>query len=500
MAATSPQGVAPGEGLVAEVFTVRAILPVAVATILVVLPNPGFSETRSSIPDPWVYTPAASGSALYFQACDMKHGCELWRSDGTAAGTRLVRDIRPGAGSSTPIELTDVGGTLYFVADDGRHGPQLWATDGSLSGTRMVYDIGDYTANELRGPEKLIAYKDRLYFRVNSPHLETGLWTTDGTKAGTRVAIPDSVANGPDLLTVAGEILYFMAVDGRGPFPQVPTLWRTDGTVPGTRQVIGPLPGSVGVVPEWPSKLSARPDGILIFAANDPVRGQEPWRSDGSATGTFALRDINVGSDNAYPSFFTHRGSETYFMAYTPATGIELWKTDATVAGTVLVHDICPGPCDAVAGPPWTLERSTFSMASVDGLLYLQARNFTGTVGDFERLWQSDGTPAGTMQVPGAPGAPYFLTAFDGALFYQCNTYGYSALCRTDRTGTEQLGPWYGSGWYYWLVEANGKLFFPAIDLEHGRELWATDGTAAGTVLVKDICTAEGYWGNPGCS
>ena len=50
---------------------------------------------------------------------------ELHEVDGTAAGTKLVRDIDPG-GSSYPYSLTNVAGTLFFAAADGTHGTELW--------------------------------------------------------------------------------------------------------------------------------------------------------------------------------------------------------------------------------------------------------------------------------------------------------------------------------------------------------------------------------------
>jgi ELWxxDGT repeat protein len=65
----------------------------------------------------------------------------LWKSDGTSSGTVLVQDINPGAGSSSPSNLTNVKGTLYFRAYDGSHGFELWKSDGTSSGTALVQDI-----------------------------------------------------------------------------------------------------------------------------------------------------------------------------------------------------------------------------------------------------------------------------------------------------------------------------------------------------------------------
>ena len=68
------------------------------------------------------------GDTLFFAANDGVHGTELWKSDGTEAGTVLVKDINPGVTSygyafgSNPFRLTAVGGTLFFRANDGEHG------------------------------------------------------------------------------------------------------------------------------------------------------------------------------------------------------------------------------------------------------------------------------------------------------------------------------------------------------------------------------------------
>ena len=64
----------------------------------------------------------AVGSTLYFQASNGTNGYELWKSDGSADGTVMVKDINLGAASSSPAYLTAVGSTLYFQASNGANG------------------------------------------------------------------------------------------------------------------------------------------------------------------------------------------------------------------------------------------------------------------------------------------------------------------------------------------------------------------------------------------
>ena len=92
---------------------------------------------------------------LYFSATTSTYGQELWRSDGTAEGTYIVKDINPGSdGDSYPQYLSSVGDTLFFVANDGTNGYELWKSNGTSDGTVMVKDINSDSSGSFDTSEK----------------------------------------------------------------------------------------------------------------------------------------------------------------------------------------------------------------------------------------------------------------------------------------------------------------------------------------------------------
>jgi ELWxxDGT repeat protein len=111
------------------------------------------------------------------------HGNELWSSDGTEAGTVLVKDIRPGDYDAYPSNLTAVGDAVFFRARDGVNGRELWTSDGTAAGTRLVADINP-GANESR-PQSLTESGGALFFSANDRVHGEELWISDGTEAGT---------------------------------------------------------------------------------------------------------------------------------------------------------------------------------------------------------------------------------------------------------------------------------------------------------------------------
>ncbi len=101
-------------------------------------------------------------------------GFELWRSNGTAAGTSLVKDITPGAVGSAPSGFVDVNGTLVFAAYSGASGKELWKSDGSTAGTVLVQDIAAGATNS--DPYDFTLVGERLFFSAWTAATGRELW------------------------------------------------------------------------------------------------------------------------------------------------------------------------------------------------------------------------------------------------------------------------------------------------------------------------------------
>jgi ELWxxDGT repeat protein/parallel beta-helix repeat protein len=316
------------------------------------------------------------GGVLYLPWCGSE-GCELWRTDGTASGTRIVKDIEAGSGSSSPSGLTVIGSTLFFAAYDSTNGRELWKSDGTAAGTVLVRDISIGAGSS--SPSGLVALGSSLVFSAyGSSSAGIELWTSNGTSAGTtRVAdiYAGTTSSAPEELTVVGGFVYFSAehsLYGR-------ELWRTDGTLAGTTLVSDITPGVGWSDPHHLTRFGSS----LVFAAHTPANGNELFRSD--SAGTQLVKDIFSGSGSSDPSGIVVTGSFLYFSARDATTGQELWRSDGTDGGTSKVKDIRPG-----AAGSFPQEIRAFG-----SLLFFAADD--GTTGN--ELWKSDGTEAGTVLV-----------------------------------------------------------------------------------------------------
>ena len=392
----------------------------------------------------------ALGDTLAFTAYDARHGWELWGSDGTAEGTRLVKDIRPGkrgsgpenadcegcsnAEESQPIFAGVAGGNLILWADDGRHGLEPWRSDGTAKGTRLLKDIrpGGKGSRTAGGAEPGAAVGGLLYFGTYDGTHPPALWRTDGTAAGTSLVTDfaglSDLPVGASQLTPADDgIIFFVSATRDGPGPE---LWRSDGTPEGTLLVTTSDNGSGLQDLVWVG-------GALYFAdeGTDQPDSARLWRSDGTPEGTMPIKTpINVGGGH----FVTAAGATVYIgdtVDIQPKdpnapekTRLELWRSDGTAEGTTLVNAVESETFPAFAGAAVVGTTLHFVISSDSG----------------EELWRSDGTPEGTTLVK----------AFDP-------------------------GPGDSDSR---LVVAGDTLY-----VVNGEELWRSDGTAEGTTLAVDM-------------
>ena len=153
----------------------------------------------------------AFGGDIYFQADDGTNGSELWKSDGTAAGTVMVKDFYAPGGNGAPYNLVTVGGTLYMTAFSGTGGWDLWKSDGTTGGTVLVKDFSPTAYSQ---PDKLTSFGGALYFGAWDG-IEAELWKSDGTTGGTTTIYDMNGSNSsdPGYLTPHGGLLYFQAFD-----------------------------------------------------------------------------------------------------------------------------------------------------------------------------------------------------------------------------------------------------------------------------------------------
>lgn len=524
---------------------------------------------------PYVARPLPVADSWLFFARDAAHGVEPWTTDGTAGGTHLIADVYPGPESSATSDRSyytaALGDRVLLRLDDGVHGFEMWVTDGTAAGTQLVRDLEP--GRETSWYDLLGAQDGYELFRN-----EGKLWRTDGTPAGTvalaelgRVVSPSD----PLRLERVGVLLYFDARPGDWNLHPA----RSDGTEAGTHWL---APGPYGWLDEpthfaalggdafvantdfdgwgdgyselWSGDPLSTPlaklvyscgarcttglghappaaGGFALYADWTPDLGSELWRTDGSTEETSPLIDLIPGPESGGPSQIVQAGKEVWFTAIDSEGSESVWRSRGTPETTAVVR-VLPGIHwrariwaidDRIGsyfvqrhedgttwlrfspgfGQPLVTVASDVALSGSEALGRVGARVLFAGESDLvpptgRELWVSDGTPEGTYLLrdiwPGEPDSSIGAGVVVGGkvFFPACDPVGGCELWASDGTdaGTGRfldLEPGPGSSRPIGLSKIGSNLYFTACRVETGCEGWVTNGTVAGTAQIEEI-------------
>ncbi|HKK09482.1 MAG TPA: hypothetical protein VJ939_01540, partial [Bacteroidales bacterium] len=361
----------------------------------IVSPNLTFEVRGQSI--------AVIDTILYFPGYSGDYDSELWRSDGTEAGTYAVMDLNP-EGSANPHSFEDLNNELFFLADSMSVTNQLFKTDGTEEGTEWIANVDD---EGMENNHMLTVSGGLLYYRTYRPTIGLELWTPDGTPGGTGMVtdICENLPSYPHELIDFNGTLIFAAKNCSA---SGDALYRSDGTsdniiMSGEKNPAGII--SVG--------------DTLYFRNTFEDLGSELARSTGIPGSIEMIQDIRPGAWGSEIYHLTQVDTLIFFRATHPDFGAELWAYNQNTGVANLVKDIWPGS----SGSSFPDE-----LVSYQGKLIFQAHD--GIYG--QELWISDGTEEGTKMLK--------------------------------NINVEEGGPPYGHSYPAKFYEAGGLLFFQAND------------------------------------
>lgn len=483
---------------------------------------------------------------VYFVARNAStFNAEIWSTNGTTAGTSLVKTITT---DTMPIisNLHAANGNLFFTAYTRNNGRELWTSKGTSSTTSMLKDIvagpnsGIMSSNtwfDSYIPSSVV-FKNRLYINAYSDSCGVEPWFSDGTSSGTYMLkdINDDFRFGDQEVgnfMLAGEYLYLTAADSLNGAE----LWKTDGTRKGTQlaENISPayLPTGFSDYIEFKNKLfvtaisfiegqelytsngkpgpgnsyfvttgsifnSSSPheyavkEPFLYFIAQDSITNTNNLiRTDGTRSGTLPL---NSGMSNTYSEVTDLRkiGELLYFSAKVAGKGVEPMVSDGKMGSAILLKDIYAGT--ASSNPKFYCgDQNTCYFTATDG---------SGKTG----VYQSNGTEIGTSKLfdfnqkelnnakPDTMfyhnGLLYFRHFYTGSKFPKSSVIAVWDLNGDSMRILQPLaGEFYNDPKKLQII--GNKVIFTAYTPKTGTEPWITDGTRAGTQILADISSGN---------
>lgn len=339
-------------------------------------------------------------------------GVSAYISDGTANGTTLFHDSSKGTLAKRALEFHTLNNNLTIYTDKDK---RVWVTDGSLDGTKLIKTLSGSNSRKIHS---MTVFNNKVYFGF--------LFTAD--------------------------------------------FWETNGTEEGTKELFSNInnDGNVqGIVKRENDLVIFTQKGIHLFDGTSTTKVNTP-----------DITNINYFS-------FKKIGDKVYFTANYKNQGDRVWITNGLDTGT---YSLAPfWPDNSVP---------TYQMHSVNGKFVFTTGTQSGNYNTGE-LWVSDGTNQGTKllkdinKTGNLDSEPKFQTELNGKIYFAAddNIHGRELFVFDGTTTTllKDIYPGFNSSNPYDFYVLNNKIIFKAYTLEKGLEFWITDGTEAGTVLLKDI-------------
>ncbi len=408
-------------------------------------------------------------------------GRELWFSDGTKGGTRLITDLEPGEGSSEPKDITPIGhGQFLFTAAVGSRGRALYVTDGTAQGTALLVDAQDPSSSE--SYLNLTRVADRGFFLVRSEDrpvagdasaetVNADLWVTDGTPGGTRLVRQLPAAGNIRSTLAFGDRFVVQITSPRS------VVWVSDGTPEGTTAASLPISGTPVATSEF-------------FWFVGPNRSLK--RADASL-GSIIDVDARVNAE----------GLDTEPNALSTLDDLVFYKPKQHWA-LFVTKDGKPGTTKMLTekfkmyrlGTPKAVKGKAFFFASPPAIK-IQRDGRQEAAYPADDLYVTNGTPEGTKLVrsgrkPNQGGfvSPYFRGSTENGVFFQADLKATSEFYYTDGTPKKfqrviALPKASGTGDFYGPEQQGAqKSYFTYSDGKSDAQLYISDGTPQGTISL----------------
>ena len=475
---------------------------------------------------------------LLFTASTEAEGRELWITDGTTDGTKLLKEISSGSNLNSSAILDDravvLNNKLYFIGNDGLNGKQLWSTDGTMEATVRITDI------ENLNTDKLTTVGNDIYFLSKPSDYLLDLWKSDGSSEGTVIVkanIP--IVNSP---SYEGSVngLFFFFIQEEGSFDG--QLWRTDGTDIGTFPIIEGIDGN-GAGPTGSSSLTQyiEYNNELYFVARSISIFSHPtsvgiMKTDGTVSGTTPIKGVQNGNRVANIADVKKIGDKLYFSFFeADYRHLFIWESDGTESGTTKIYDesgskyyapsnLATDGVDLVfTGKSLTSETAllklsldSYEITEIKELVkdiiypgYIHGSTFINQITElpngifhisvysdfYYQTWISDLTEVNTIKTEDLDRTRGIIYDKNSVYFLGQNEFGselwkanldFSSPSLLANINTSK----YGLDNSY-FTSVNDEIFFNADDGNYGKELWLFNPETKETTMIKDLYEGE---------